>query len=360
MSQDIHSGNVGEWSELYTLAYLLVNGGAHAADSNQNTIESIFYRVLEIFVAGKKSDFEIKYIVDSENVEIHTADKPIKYIERSAIEVGLVGFFKDLSKIQPSPTFPLDSGTKLLELLGKSSIAASSAHHASDLDLVYEDHNSNFPSPRIGFSIKSQLGGASTLLNASGATNFVFKVIKNGSEMDSTYPELKKGAVRANMKLLIDSGYKFEFVSIDSENFTKNLELIDSSMPEYLANILLTAYTIKSTKMSDVIDTAFPDIDPKSTQKIFKVKQLLGAVAMGMRPSGYWDGDVTKFKGLIVVKVDGEVVIYYLYNLTDFQEFLFKSVKFEVASTSRHKFGEIYSENGDDFIKLNLQIRFSK
>lgn len=360
MSNDIHSGNVGEWSELYTLAYLLVNGGAHAADSNQHTINEIFYKVLEIFVAGKKSNLEVKYIIDSKNVEIHTSGELVKYIDRSAIEASLVEFFKDLSQIHSSPTFSLDSGTKLLELLGKSSIAASSAHHASDLDLVYEDHKSNFPSPRIGFSIKSQLGGASTLLNASGATNFVFKVVKKGSDIDRSYPELKKGAVRANMKLLLDSGYEFEFISIDSENFTQNLELIDSSMPDYLAHILLTAYTVKSTKMSEVIDVAFPSFDPKSAQKIFKVKQLLGAVAMGMRPSGYWDGDVTKFKGLIVVKVDGEVVIYYLYNLTDFQEFLFKSVKFEVASTSRHKFGEIYTENGEDFIKLNLQIRFAK
>lgn len=32
-------------------------------------------------------------------------------------------------------------------------------------------------------------------------------------------------------------------------------------------------------------------------------------------------------------------------------------VSFE-GETSKHDFGELYEENGDTFIKLNLQIRF--
>ena len=36
----------------------------------------------------------------------------------------------------------------------------------------------------------------------------------------------------------------------------------------------------------------------------------------------------------------------------------FKNTKYETASTSRHEFGEVYSEDGEDFIKLNLQVRF--
>jgi len=32
----------------------------------------------------------------------------------------------------------------------------------------------------------------------------------------------------------------------------------------------------------------------------------------------------------------------------------------ESPSATRHKYGEIYKENGDTFIKLNLQVRFIK
>jgi len=37
---------------------------------------------------------------------------------------------------------------------------------------------------------------------------------------------------------------------------------------------------------------------------------------------------------------------------------LLEQTKLETASTSKHNFGKLYKENGDLFIKLNLQIRF--
>ena len=80
---------------------------------------------------------------------------------------------------------------------------------------------------------------------------------------------------------------------------------------------------------------------------------------MGLRPTAPWDGDTTKFSGILVVKNDGEIVFYYLYNRKNFEEHLLNNVAFERASTSRHKYGEIYSENGVDKIRLNLQIRFT-
>jgi hypothetical protein len=356
MTESTQSGNVGEWSELYTLAFLLVNGGAYAADKKQNRIQETFYKVLEIYLAGKTPKDELKYEIQGTKIQVHLPNGTTKEIARSDISVGLDNFFNDLSSEGNSRTFPLTSGSLLMDLLSKTFISASSSQTTSDLELTYEDNKTLLPSPRIGFSIKSQLGSASTLLNASGSTNFVFKVIPPTQEL----AELKRGAVKANVSKMMQEGYEFQFVGIDSENFQSNLELIDSGMPNYLSQLLLTFYGSKSSNVADVSQSAFPPSDPKSAQRIFKVKQFLGAVAMGLRPNGFWDGDITKFKGLIVVKVDGDVVFYYLYNLTDFQEFLFESVKFEVASTTRHKFGEIYSVAGEQFMKLNLQIRFIK
>ena len=73
-----------------------------------------------------------------------------------------------------------------------------------------------------------------------------------------------------------------------------------------------------------------------------------------------WDGDTTRFSGILVVKMNGEVVFYYLYNRKSFEAHLFRNVYFERPSTSRHQYGEIYQSNGKFFIKLNLQIRFNK
>jgi len=356
----IPAGNVGEWSELYTLGNLLVNGGAFAADRRQKPIRDKFYKVLEIYLEGKMPIDEVSYVILDEEVEVRPASELPYLVTKSDVKSKLQEFFEELTAEDNTRTFPLVKGTELMELLSKKFISASSAQTTSDLELILEDKTTKLPTPRIGFSIKSQLGSASTLLNASGATNFLFKVIPPEGLDESDFPTMEKGAVRANIRALDSAGFAFEFASIDSDNFSSNLELVDSNMPANLARLLFEFYSSKSSSLSEVATIAFPSGSARSRQQLFKIKQFLGAVAMGLRPSGYWDGDVTKFKGLIVVKVDGDVVFYYLYNLTDFQEFLFDSVKLEVASTSRHKFGELYKESGNYYVKLNLQIRFIK
>ena len=40
VQSEAHKGNIGEWSELYTLGYLLVHGGAYAADENQKVFNN--------------------------------------------------------------------------------------------------------------------------------------------------------------------------------------------------------------------------------------------------------------------------------------------------------------------------------
>ena len=64
--------------------------------------------------------------------------------------------------------------------------------------------------------------------------------------------------------------------------------------------------------------------------------------------------------GYIIVREDGEVLCYHLFNRNEFENYLISNTKFETASTSRHDFGYIYEDNGRYFLKLNLQIRFTK
>ena len=45
--------------------------------------------------------------------------------------------------------------------------------------LKLEDQKTHIPTPFIGFSIKSQLSGAATLLNATAATNFKYEIVSN-------------------------------------------------------------------------------------------------------------------------------------------------------------------------------------
>ena len=92
----------------------------------------------------------------------------------------------------------------------------------------------------------------------------------------------------------------------------------------------------------------------------YKFKKFLTESALGMLPSKAWDGTADATGGYIIVREDGEVLCYHLFNRNEFENYLVKNTKFETASTSRHQFGSIYKENGKYYLKLNLQIRFIK
>ncbi len=77
-----------------------------------------------------------------------------------------------------------------------------------------------------------------------------------------------------------------------------------------------------------------------------------------MMPSKVWTGEYDATGGYLIVKADGEIVCYHIKKKNEFENYLFANTKLETASSSKHKFGEVYEENGEFFIKLNLQIRF--
>ena len=79
-----------------------------------------------------------------------------------------------------------------------------------------------------------------------------------------------------------------------------------------------------------------------------------------MKPSTVWNGDYDATGGFIIVKEDGDILCYHIYNRNEFQEYLLQNTKFETASTTKHHFGSSYEKDGELFFKLNLQVRFIK
>lgn len=92
----------------------------------------------------------------------------------------------------------------------------------------------------------------------------------------------------------------------------------------------------------------------------YKLKTLLCAIALGMVPSKPWYGREDANGGYIVVKDDGNVVCFFLYNRNEFERYLLDCTRFERASTSRHGYMEVLKEGDEYYINLNLQIRFIK
>jgi CMP-N-acetylneuraminic acid synthetase len=64
--------------------------------------------------------------------------------------------------------------------------------------------------------------------------------------------------------------------------------------------------------------------------------------------------------GFLVVKENGEVLCYHIYNKDSFENYLFNYTKFDTPSTTRHKFASLYEKNGKIYFNLNFQVRFIK
>jgi DNA (cytosine-5)-methyltransferase 1 len=78
---------------------------------------------------------------------------------------------------------------------------------------------------------------------------------------------------------------------------------------------------------------------------------------LGMFSGTPWDGAYT-CNGLVVVRKDGDLLLYHVIKDADLKEYLFLNTKLDAASSTRHRFGTIYQEtNGKYYFKLNLQIR---
>jgi type II restriction enzyme len=90
----------------------------------------------------------------------------------------------------------------------------------------------------------------------------------------------------------------------------------------------------------------------------YKIKRFLTDIALGMMPSKVWTGELDTTGGYLVVKNDGEILCYHIYNRNEFENYLLNNTRLEQASTVRYSFGDLYKENGKIFLKLNLQIRF--
>jgi hypothetical protein len=359
------TANKGEWSEFYVLLKLLADQKLYAADKNLNKIAEIFYPIIDV-KTGKDTANEVNYKIHptEDSIEITVLSKNKTYtIKPSDIRSKTETIFNKIKNTSQT-TFSIDEAQAIIDTLHITKIQAGTSQKA-DIFVVVHDYATGI-TPEIGFSIKSKVGAASTLLNASEPTNFTYKI----SGLTGNSPDINHIVGTSKIKRRIEyieaHGGRLEFHAVNNTVFESNLRKIDSLMPEMLANLILSYYRGDGTKLSDLCDHIEKTQKSVSHRSIVnpsfyphKVKDLLQTVALGMTPSRPWNGVLEANGGYIIVKQDGEIVCYHVYNLDQFRDYLFDNTRFETASTSRHKFGEAFMKEGEEFINLNLQIRFT-
>jgi hypothetical protein len=355
---EFFSGNRGEWSEPYALFKLLADGQLYLGDSQLNKL-GIVMPILSIL--RQEKNYESSYILhnNSQNIMV-TYNNEEFTVPISGFQEKAVLLLSEIKNASGNRAFSIPSIDDFLKKLGFTHLSASSSSK-SDIHIVVHDLRTGI-TPTLGFSIKSQLGSPATLLNASKATNFTFKIY-NLKDKQIEYINSLSG-IKEKIKEIFSQGGKLEFVKVESCNFSNNLTLIDTKLPEILAEMILLYYSSKLNKIDDVtehISRLNPlnyNLSCNHNYYEYKVKHFLNDVALGMRPDDVWLGQYDATGGYLVVKEDGELLCYHIYSKNSFEDYLYRNTKFDTPSSSRHDFGHIYQVNHDFFIKLNVQIRF--
>ena len=357
------TGNKGEWSEIYALFKVLGDKQLFLGNEDLEKLEHIFYPIIKVLRTERNLDFEYSII---ENIVLITGNNqsfkiPIETFQRKA------NYLLNAIKNNKNTTFEVPEIESFLNEINCSSIKANSTSK-TDISIVVHDQRTN-QQPTLNFSIKSQLGNPSTLLNAGKTTNFIYRIkgVKFSSdEIKRINTISSRSKIKDRILEIQKAGGKLEFLKNEKIVFSNNLILIDSLLPDILSSILLDFFSSGFSHMKELVNNISAknplEFDLKQNHEFYsyKIKRFLTDIALGMMPSRVWDGQYDATGGYLIVKEDGDVLCYHIYNKNQFESYLINNTKLETASSSRHGFGKIYEENGEQFFKLNLQIRFIK
>lgn len=357
------TGNKGEWSEIYTLFKLLGDKQLFLGNKDIEKLEGLVYPIIKILRTENNGNFE--YSIQDELIII-SGNEDILKIPISVFKEKSI-FLLEAIKENKQRTFSVPEIELFMQSINCMSLKASSSAK-TDVTIVVHDQRTN-QQPTLGFSIKSQLGSPSTLLNAGKTTNFIYKILGSSlteNDISNINSINTRSKIMDRIVQIQNKGGKLEFVKTERQIFSNNLVLIDSLLPEILSKIVLKFYSSEFSYLADLVNVIANknplNFDVENEHKFYdyKIKRFLTDVALGMMPSKVWSGQYDATGGYLIVKENGDVLCYHIYNRNEFENYLLNNTKLDTASSSRHEFGEIYQEQDQLYFKLNLQIRFTK
>jgi len=347
----MRSYNKGEWSELYAI-YLILNDKTISVADDNLAPTAQYVRVLKLLM--KSIQGEAEYDITGTDVEIKTGDRILKrlVIDRA----NATRLLDDIRNGTGAFSIPL--GDTIMNDLLLDAFKANSWQKA-DLNTV-----SILPTEtagrEIGYSVKSQIGNPSTLLNASQSTNFIYEIQGFTGDINAVNSINSRSKVMDRIQAIKNAGGRFVYTDAHNQVFKQNLRLTDTMLPNILAYMVLEFFSTSGTAiLADVANRVVARLPFQTTplEVVRNVKEFLSNIALGMVPTDPWDG-TSLGGGCIFVKNSGDLVVFTLYDMDRFKEYLISNTKFETASTGRHRFGSIYEEDGKLYFALNTQIRF--
>jgi len=333
--------NKGEWSELYVFLKILVEGFAHEADKDLKKKDA-------------KYDFVSLLRDDSGEMKVfHTRES--QYGEDSVVSrqnlMGLtIKLFESIKNGVGS--FELPEITHAMNALGLNKIKTGS-WQKTDLLAKIKSPMTGEETDR-GFSIKSQLGSPSTLVNASSHTRFEYLIPLTKQEIKDIWKTAKTDSIQDRLRALENEKVAVESLGAISPVLRESLSFWGEEFQIDLGQLFLLGYLDGDRKITSLCKG-----DKFGSEGFkYKVKGLLAATALGMTPSKPWNGKHPVHGGYIVLNKNGELLVLDADKGDDFRDYLFEQAAFETPSSSRHEVGTLQEIGGATKMILTMQIRF--
>ncbi len=356
------TGNKGEWSEIYALFKLLGEGRVYAGDAFMHRT-NVFYPILDIIrTEEKRYEYRPWSCSDGRSVVVEENGTEIlripmgRFLEQSR-------FLLNAIRHQHARSFAVEPVEAFMTEIKCRKLKAGTGNK-SDIRIVIHDARTGM-TPELGFSIKSRLGGSATLLNASRATNIIYRIEgARFNDAEAAAVNVIKGQTD-RIRAITEKGGRLAYAGFANRIFHDNLMFIDTALPQIVAACVKAHFESSCNAIRDVVGK-IAENDPLAlavpeTESFYahKIKMMLIDAALGMMPSKRWNGRYDANGGYLIVRDDGEIVCYHFYNRNDVEDYLYSNTRFERADRGKHEYGTLYNEpDGNTYMKLNLQIRF--
>lgn len=363
------TGNKGEWNEIYVLFRLLGDGKIYAADENLQRMGDTYLPIIKIIReenAGEICEYftgkQVKICVNGEKKMslpaarfTQNADFLFSQLQDKAISEQKGSFALEQTELFMNKV--------LVHKIKAPSIALNQQFGGkADITMEVEDSKTGIHT-ETAFSIKADFASPASLGNASQATNFIFQVHGiNDEQMEICNAIDTKHKVQDRMKYLKSQGASITYIKPYRKKCHENLLIVSSDMPEIIGHALyyyywegVAPYRAMAKKLAQENPLGYPNPNVIYEKRL---KDFLYDCFSGLNLGRDWNGSHDVSGGYIVVTDNGEVLAYHTYIQDAFRQFLLDHCKFDKGGTKKHQFGKIYKEDGNYFIKLNLQIRF--
>ncbi len=371
------SGNKGEWSEIYVFFKLLADGKLYGADADLNKRDDVFYNIIEIIRNENIGTLHFVFDDAEKTIHINNKDGVLQVnVDSERFKTQAELLYGKIVATKGTAAFEVIETARFLNEILCSKLKAPSADK-SDITIKVHDFNTGL-NPTLGFSVKSRLGKPATLLNAGVNTNFIFQI--NGDIDDNVMNHIncmfiekeKDGVIKkdisvaARMAHILYSGLSLSYSGMNSSTFYNNLMLIDSDLPKIVGYTMLEYYLHGTNNILEALNAVERnnplgyDLSQGHKYYHYKFKKFLTESALGMLPGKVWSGRADANGGYIIVREDGEVLCYHLYNRNDFEDYLLNNTRFDRGGAGRHEYAVVEKSDEEYYIHLNLQIRFIK